>query len=512
VRNNIEGLKRLFTDPDIAGIPEDNILIIQDKPNASDIATQIADSANMATDTLIFYYAGHGLIGRQQSTLHLAVQDTTDRRVDYNAISIDDIKQAIAESPASKKIMILDCCFSGRGIEIMGGEDSLIRASIDLKGTYAIASAPATKAAAAPKGEKYTTFTGELINLIEKGIDNGKDGITLEEVYQNLRRALNGRPGVPLPERVNFRDLDQLVICRNKKAKSPEATLEPANALAAPEKSLITNIVPLSITKGNHFQADVVHRCVQYQKFVGDLSTLPQSAIQKDESDLFLLFLNAKSPSGCEKLRKYFRTEDFPEGARRKNVSVEGIYDIYGQFDFLIKLRFKDRNLEPIRLIASDLRKHRELIAPCTCDSAGENHGNHQNRGGDKCLQCGITLINVTKEFYPGKWLPLQKEDRMKKAFLHVYGWKAARVDKILPALYPNRHEIKNVAMAGLYFAQHKNECQAVAEYYVGCGGFYDLVNLILNIEQWLDLDAERTTLLVMQAEREKSPHQLSSK
>lgn len=217
VRNNIEDLSHLLKDPTVVGVPEKNILVIQDQPNASGVATKIALKAKDATDTLIFYYAGHGVIGRDTSELHLAVRDTTDIAVDYNAIPITQVKKAIYNSPAKRKIMILDCCYSGRALEIMSSADSLVRENIDLKGTFAIASAPADKPASAPKNEKYTAFTGELLRLMEQGIDNGKEGITLDEIYERIRLELKRRPNVPAPQRANFQDADKLVICRNRK-------------------------------------------------------------------------------------------------------------------------------------------------------------------------------------------------------------------------------------------------------------------------------------------------------
>jgi hypothetical protein len=217
VRNNIEDFSRLLKDPTIIGVPEKNILVIQDQPNASGVATKIALKAKEATDTLIFYYAGHGVIGRDTTELHLAVRDTTDVAVDYNAIPISQIKKAIYNSPAKRKIMILDCCYSGRALDIMSSEESLVRETIDLKGTYAIASAPADRPASAPKNEKHTVFTGELLRLIEQGVENGKDGITLNEIYENVRLELKRRPNIPAPQRANFQDADKLVICRNRK-------------------------------------------------------------------------------------------------------------------------------------------------------------------------------------------------------------------------------------------------------------------------------------------------------
>ena len=188
-------------------------------------------------------------------------------------------------------------------------------------------------------------------------------------------------------------------------------------------------------------------------------------------------------------------------------MEVEGIYDVYGRFDFLVKLRFQAHNLNPVRLILADLRRN-QLIPPCTCPPPhAPGGGQRRSKGGDKCMRCTALLINVTDELYPGKWTPLVEKSRMNKAFFQVNGWSPDRYQNVLGALYPEKHRIQNVALAGLYFAYHNKTCEVIAEYCVGCGGFYDLVNLTLEIEKWLDEDANRTTLLVMQAEQEKSPH-----
>ena len=40
--------------------------------------------------------------------------------------------------------------------------------------------------------------------------------ITLEELYQSVRRAILNKPNLPEPRRANFEDADKLVIARNR--------------------------------------------------------------------------------------------------------------------------------------------------------------------------------------------------------------------------------------------------------------------------------------------------------
>src|SRR6266478_354751 len=87
------------------------------------------------------------------------------------------------------KILILDCCFSGRAIQFaMGTEDDLLRSNLsDIEGTYVLTSTRANQLAVAPIGKKYTAFTGELLRALKRGINNGKEEISLRELYEHLR-------------------------------------------------------------------------------------------------------------------------------------------------------------------------------------------------------------------------------------------------------------------------------------------------------------------------------------
>ena len=153
VKNNIKELQRLLTNPEVIGISEKRITTLLDPQNSVQALETFAEVCNSAEDTLLVYYSGHGLVGTTgQGELFLATAGTTQARAELNALAFEQIRRIIYESPAQKKILILDCCFSGRAIErYMGSGEQIFQEKLGIQGTYAIASAPANQPAIAPE-------------------------------------------------------------------------------------------------------------------------------------------------------------------------------------------------------------------------------------------------------------------------------------------------------------------------------------------------------------------------
>ena len=235
VRNNVKDLKRLITNPDIIGIPPENVRTLLDELYPSDVARQLAREARKASDTLIIYYAGHGMIGRWPPKFYLAVGSTIDDDVDYTALEFDKVRSAINESGATKKILVLDSCFSGRALDFMGQKTSLMQSNLDIKGTYAIASAPGNQPAIAPEGAQYTAFTGELLHVLKEGLEIEKETLSLKDIYEHIRAQFRSRPGLPEPQQAHIQDAVDIQVARNRKFREHAAELpsELQDALAS---------------------------------------------------------------------------------------------------------------------------------------------------------------------------------------------------------------------------------------------------------------------------------------
>ena len=222
VANNLDELRRLLLDPAVVGMAATCVQTLLDRDNIQELYEALDAFANEAEETLLFYYTGHGLIGRNSSELHLATAGTIEAQVESNALSFDKIRHMIVNSTARTKILILDCCFSGRAVEYMGPVSEVVQANLpDLRGTFAIASAPPNRPALAPTGAKFTAFTGELVRVLNEGIDNGRPEISLDELFGAVRTAMKKKPDLPEPRRANFQDAETLQIARNAWSRVP---------------------------------------------------------------------------------------------------------------------------------------------------------------------------------------------------------------------------------------------------------------------------------------------------
>jgi len=245
-------LKRLFIDPDIVGLPPASVHTLLNPQTPSELAKGLFQVAKEALDTLIVYYAGHGMKAQAASGLYLATRETTEQACEFDGLPFETFRRAVASSPARKKILILDCCFSGEALEDgMGSEAALLAAGIELKGTFSIASSPATKLSVAPLGDRYTAFTGELITILRDGIDGDDQFLTLDHVYQELRRRLL-QTGLPEPQCQSRLDGSRLKIARNQ-----GIVLDLRANLSAIQTRLDAN-------KGQHFEFETFQKIEQY--------------------------------------------------------------------------------------------------------------------------------------------------------------------------------------------------------------------------------------------------------
>ncbi|GAA4531975.1 caspase family protein [Amycolatopsis samaneae] len=223
VRNNLAGLAAALTDPGRGGLRREHCVTLGDPTTVRETYRVLRAHAERAEDTFVVYFAGHGLTGPKHHELYLALSDTGLDELPVSALSFELIRSVFNDCPASNRVLILDCCFSGRAVrDFMAKPEEMFLGQVEIAGTYTLASVPANALALAPPDETYTLFTGELIRLLDEGVRGGPELLTLGEIYRGLRKTMSGR-GLPLPEQRGTGTADFLALTRNPAHGNPPA-------------------------------------------------------------------------------------------------------------------------------------------------------------------------------------------------------------------------------------------------------------------------------------------------
>ncbi|GHJ14053.1 sensor histidine kinase [Micromonospora sp. AKA38] len=186
VSANVAALRDKFTSEDVWALPPTHCTVVSDPREPRLVSQALKRAAREATDTLVFYYAGHGLIDPGTGELYLALYDSHAHEVYDSAVPYQWIRRPFEASRAARRIVVLDCCYSGRVLGAMS--EGLGLAEID--GTYLLAAAAENALALAPPGELHTAFTGELVGILHRGVPGADRSLTLNEIYEGMRSSL----------------------------------------------------------------------------------------------------------------------------------------------------------------------------------------------------------------------------------------------------------------------------------------------------------------------------------
>ena len=181
----------------------------------AEIGHALVACAKDATDVLLVYYCGHGLIGAD-SQLCLATSETVSEGagLGFTALPYQQLLRAVADSPAATVVVILDCCFAGRAGDPAPGTLASLASPGAPAGSYMLAAAAYSEAALAPPGEAHTAFGGALLKLLTEGIADGPPVLTLTGIYRALDRMLSAQ-GRPRPYSRSSGSAGELVLAAN---------------------------------------------------------------------------------------------------------------------------------------------------------------------------------------------------------------------------------------------------------------------------------------------------------
>jgi hypothetical protein len=214
VERNLADLRAALTDSEIWGLPPGNCRVVPQPDNAGAVLNAVIEAGREATDTLVVYYAGHGLTDPHSDELYLTLPGS-DPEFTATALAYEFLRRAVRDPRirAPRKVVILDCCYSGRAVE--GGMGVVTANQIVTDGTQVLTASGATQRAWSPPGEEHTAFTGELITVLEQGIPGGPDLLTTDAIYRHVQTELRAKAR-PMPQQLNRNAGGDIVLARNR--------------------------------------------------------------------------------------------------------------------------------------------------------------------------------------------------------------------------------------------------------------------------------------------------------
>ncbi|MCD7444777.1 caspase family protein [Streptomyces lincolnensis] len=211
VANNLPALAAVLTSSASWDLPASHCALVAEPQTAPAMLDAVQQAAESAEDTLLVYFAGHGLLdGRGELFFGLpaAVAGRSHTGVTYQAL-----REILMDSSAHRLVIVLDCCLSGRALGTMSSGE-ILADQAGIEGSYLLAAAPDNGLALAPPGAVHTAFTGELLRILRHGVPGQARDVDLDLVYRELRSSLAAQ-GLPQPQRRIRNTAGRLVLARN---------------------------------------------------------------------------------------------------------------------------------------------------------------------------------------------------------------------------------------------------------------------------------------------------------
>lgn len=241
VARNVSRLRELCRDPAVWGLADERCRVLRRAPREA-ILKAVENATAEATDTVVVYYAGHGLVDPRSGELHLALP-RSQPGPSYTALRYEDLRSVLlhpsgGRPTAPRKVVILDCCWSGLALDgLMQAPD--VAPAVAVEGACVLTATAATRQALAPPGETYTAFTGELIRLVAGGVPGRPALLSMATLFTELTAALTAKSR-PLPQQSTRQTAGEICLFRNR---AGETVARPAAEEAPPR-------VPAGATAG----------------------------------------------------------------------------------------------------------------------------------------------------------------------------------------------------------------------------------------------------------------------
>jgi hypothetical protein len=215
---------RLLTGPACAWSTE-NVTTIGNEAKPGDLADRLMTLYQDISDVALFYYVGHGQLDDDDELCLGLVDSRAELSRRYStSLPFSTVRRALRNSQAAIKIVILDCCYSGKATQPHNSLGSVASAASQIldsasgAGAYVMtASSPYQEAwteVESAVSRPQTYFTKYFADTVESGEPGQPRALTLGLLFKTVRERLTA-DDLPMPEARSVNDPEGYFFARN---------------------------------------------------------------------------------------------------------------------------------------------------------------------------------------------------------------------------------------------------------------------------------------------------------
>ncbi|MCI5157308.1 MAG: DUF1566 domain-containing protein [Candidatus Electrothrix sp. AUS1_2] len=218
--NDVRAVDEILRSPDFGNFTE--TFVFRNAPSYEILPRLNSVLADAGKDDLVLiYFSGHGKLNRL-GHLCLTTVNTDSKALEATSIRASTIKSYFDLSYSRKKILLLDCCYSGAAGEefarTRGGVNEELQLMSSGQGTFIMTASSGIQTAVEKEGDRYGLFTKHLVQGIRSGeADKDEDGfVDMQELYEYVHAKVR-EDGAQEPMKWDLHVKGKLVVSRSGK-------------------------------------------------------------------------------------------------------------------------------------------------------------------------------------------------------------------------------------------------------------------------------------------------------
>ncbi len=195
--NGVAAMQSMLACPEIGNFDEVVVLL---NPDVGEMRSRISEVfANLTKrDLVLFYFTGHGLKD-MTGDFYLTTTQTelfaNGRPNAGTAVEADFLKRELSNCAATRKVVILDCCFGAAfadGFLTMSDESVNIEAQLGGKGWCVLTSSTSSRYALEQQGQSLSVYTRYLVEGLKTGgaAPDGQDYISVQNLHEYVSKQV----------------------------------------------------------------------------------------------------------------------------------------------------------------------------------------------------------------------------------------------------------------------------------------------------------------------------------